>query len=704
MFLLALFVVYCVEHADASAAAAAVPAAAAVKKAVPNNNKRKNKGGKKQQNAGNAAAVSSSAHFQKLFLECAVKQRMGEGAVFQTLFAHTAIGTQSALFFDLAGNVFIAQHALLNLCKDDEDAKRPPAKLITHCQQNGSDKHTAEIDIAGAKIELTSNGGGGGGGKKAGCVGKTAAGGGEEEETKIEFETYTIDSYGCPGGPPCGGLRVALVERINHAGLADVKNAYYSGDAKIAQCVQQVCGAGKKLEEVYDKGTKGVAADGKKLKQHKVFRECAVKRRDGSIETLVKNIPLSGTQTLFFSKGEHMYIGRRSGSVKGVCEKDKSAKLQIPVSQAVVSLRNNKMWFNHSETTTAAGKSGGGGTKLANGYQRGGHTQTEVFNVAPSGGGPTAANKYCRAFTKNGAYMVFLCQRDVCGVDRLILLRKKKEEATDKAVKGKKGKTRQPQVNNLMSMENGREEVHVDHIFLVDHFGKADAVLNSVRQRCKGALGIVDGVKEEGAAANAVAEDDATDGDNDADEAEKKCNPSRKGRCRALHVKQAKSDKAPTKGGNIAQHMGGTPPGNTKANNNNNNKNKKKLQNAVARQQQQQKKNGAANGRGKKAADVLDHDGTSMKNLFAEKAEDTNHEEEKKQEKEAMTKTPAPAGPSAMGNNAAGAAKPSIQPVAPVAAAASAKAGSGNPAVASNNAQQQQKMKAMRDSNKSSPI
>lgn len=73
------------------------------------------------------------------------------------------------------------------------------------------------------------------------------------ERTRVnstpKFVSYTIDSYGCPGGPPCGGLRVALVERINHAGLADVKNAYYSGDAKIAQCVQQVCGAGKKLEE-----------------------------------------------------------------------------------------------------------------------------------------------------------------------------------------------------------------------------------------------------------------------------------------------------------------------------------------------------------------------------------------------------------------------------------------------------------------------
>lgn len=164
--------------------------------------------------------------------------------------------------------------------------------------------------------------------------------------------------------------------------------------------------------------------------------------------------------------------------MKEVCEKDKSAKLQIPVSRAVLALRNNKMWFNHSSNAT-----GNSNSKAAD---------SEIFNISPSG---STSSKHCRAFTRAGAYIVFLCKRDVCGVDRLVLLRKKKAEGSGKTVTNKKtGKTRQPQVDSLMSMQNGMEEVNVDHVYIADVW-KAE-LLQYVRQRCKEALGTVDGGEE----------------------------------------------------------------------------------------------------------------------------------------------------------------------------------------------------------------
>ncbi|KAF7634738.1 hypothetical protein Mgra_00005886, partial [Meloidogyne graminicola] len=127
---------------------------------------------------------------------------------------------------------------------------------------------------------------------------------------------------------------------------------------------------------------------GVKLKQNKLFQECAVKRGN-NIETVVKHIELSSKQILFFSKGEHVYFSQQQ-NIKENCEKDKTAKMRnVKINHIELLLENGKIkWKNYKDFNL--------NKKLIS------------VVIKPN---KQQHNKQCSAYVNNHFYQIFLCQK-----------------------------------------------------------------------------------------------------------------------------------------------------------------------------------------------------------------------------------------------------------------------------------------------------
>ncbi|CAK5087794.1 unnamed protein product [Meloidogyne enterolobii] len=180
-------------------------------------------------------------------------------------------------------------------------------------------------------------------------------------------------------------VKMVLVERYGKDN--EIKNIFYSKMDYSFECLKHHgCGKVYELKEVHpSKDENGV-----KLKQNKLFQECAVKR-DNNIETLVKHVELSPTQILFFSKGEHVYHAGQA-QIKQNCEKDKAAKMKIPVKHITLVLRGEKknkiVWKDYEEFNS--------------------NKKSVVMVIKPFLG---SKNKHCSAMAANHYYQIFLCRK-----------------------------------------------------------------------------------------------------------------------------------------------------------------------------------------------------------------------------------------------------------------------------------------------------
>uniref|UniRef100_A0A915M2S6 Uncharacterized protein n=1 Tax=Meloidogyne javanica TaxID=6303 RepID=A0A915M2S6_MELJA len=222
---------------------------------------------------------------------------------------------------------------------------------------------------------------------------------------------------------------MVLVERYGKDN--GIKNIFYSKIDHGFKCLKDHrCGKRHELKEVHPSSK---TENGVKLKQNKLFQECAVKR-DNNIETLVKHVELSPSQILFFSKGEHVYYAGQA-QIKKNCEKDKAAKMKIPPPKSItLTLRGEKnkiVWKDYEEFNS--------------------NKKSVVMVIKPYLG---STNRHCSAMAANHYYQIFLCRKEVCGGHgKLFLMRKLKT-----------GNKEQPK---LMKMDEG-EDVHVTHIFIVE--------------------------------------------------------------------------------------------------------------------------------------------------------------------------------------------------------------------------------------------
>nr|CAD2141973.1 unnamed protein product [Meloidogyne enterolobii] len=246
---------------------------------------------------------------------------------------------------------------------------------------------------------------------------------------------------------------MVLVERYGKDN--GIKNIFYSKINHGFECLKDHrCGKRHELKEVHPSSK---TENGVKLKQNKLFQECAVKR-DNNIETLVKHVELSPTQILFFSKGEHVYHAGLA-QIKQNCEKDKAAKMKIPpVKHITLVLRGEKknkiVWKDYEEFNS--------------------NKKSVVMVIKPFLG---STNRHCSAMAANHYYQIFLCRKEVCGGHgKLFLMRKLKSQNKE-----------QPK---LMKMDEG-EDVHVTHIFTVE---QKSEVIDQIIKRCKGTEHVIEGV------------------------------------------------------------------------------------------------------------------------------------------------------------------------------------------------------------------
>ncbi|CAK5035296.1 unnamed protein product [Meloidogyne enterolobii] len=156
------------------------------------------------------------------------------------------------------------------------------------------------------------------------------------------------------------------------------------------------------------------------------------------------------------SKGEHVYHAGQA-QIKQNCEKDKAAKMKIPVKHITLVLRGEKknkiVWKDYEEFNS--------------------NKKSVVMVIKPFLG----KNKHCSAMAANHYYQIFLCRKEVCGGHgKLFLMRKLKT--------GNKEQTK------LMKMDEG-EDVHVTHIFTVE---QKSEVIDQIIKRCKGTEHVIEGV------------------------------------------------------------------------------------------------------------------------------------------------------------------------------------------------------------------